>query len=139
MKRFVLFGVATAILCAGLLAVFVGGIFYLTRPVVDSSEQFLALLGEGRIDEAYASTADAFRAQQDEKSFTTAVRQFGLADYSSVVWHSRQIENQDGSVEGTVITKTSATKPVAIRLIWESGRWAVVGVRYGGEELLPRR
>ena len=42
-------------LCVALGAVFVGGIFALTRPVVDASEQFLALLGQGRIADAYES------------------------------------------------------------------------------------
>ena len=39
-------------LCAVLGALFVGWIFALTRPVVDASEQFLALLGQGKIAEA---------------------------------------------------------------------------------------
>src|SRR5947207_9317814 len=83
-------------LCVGLGVLLVGGIFALTRPVVDASEQFLDLLGQGRFAEAYASSADGFRAQQDEASFTGAVKQLGLTDYSSASWHNRQIENWNG-------------------------------------------
>src|SRR5262245_14267630 len=86
--------------CAGLVALLVGGVFALTRPVVDASEQFLVLLGQGRIAEAYASAADSFRAQQDEASFAVAVKQLGLGDFSSVSWHSREIENLTGIAEG---------------------------------------
>src|SRR5438034_9759528 len=92
-------------LCVALGAVFVGGIFALTRPVVDASEQFLALLGQGRFADAYASAAADLRARQDEPSFTAAVQQLGPGDYSSAPWHSRQIENQEGTAEGTVTTK----------------------------------
>src|SRR5262249_49717206 len=123
-------------LCAGLGALFVGGIFALTQPVVDASEQFLALLGQGKIAEAYASAADGFRAQQDEATFTGAVKQLGLTDYSAVSWHNRQVENQEGTAEGTVTTKSGGTKPVSIRLVREGGKWTVVGVRYGGVELV---
>jgi hypothetical protein len=124
-----------AVLFAGVVAVFVGGIFALTRPVVDASEQFLTLLGEGRIGDAYASTADDLRARQDESSFATAVARLGLTDFSSAAWHSRQIENQDGTAEGTVVTKSGEAKPVTVRLVREAGRWSVVGVRYGGIDL----
>lgn len=123
-------------LFAGLGLLVIGGAFALTRPVVDASEQFLALLGEGKFAEAYASAADGFRAQQDEASFTRAVRELGLTDYASVSWHNRQIENKDGTTEGTVTTKGGGTKPVSLRLVWEGGRWAIAAVRYGGIELV---
>jgi hypothetical protein len=123
-------------LCAGVGVLLVGGVFTLTQPVVDASEQFLTLLGRGKIAEAYASAADGFRARQDEASFTGAVKQLGLTDYASAFWHSRQVENQEGTAEGTVTTKSGGTKPVSIRLVRDGGRWAVVGVRYGGVELV---
>jgi hypothetical protein len=121
--------------CAGLGVLFVGGTFALTQPVVDASEEFLALLGQDKIAEAYASAAAGFRAQQDEASFAGAVRQLGLTDCASVSWHSRQVENQEGTAEGTVTTRNGSTKPVSMRLVREGDRWAVVGVRYGGVDL----
>jgi hypothetical protein len=124
---------------AGLVVLLVGGVFALTRPVVDASEQFLALLGQGKIAEAYASTADGFRAQQDAASFAEAVKQLGLADFASVSWHSRQIENQTANADGTVATKSGGTRPVFVRLVREGDRWAVDGLRYGGVELASIR
>jgi hypothetical protein len=122
-------------LAVGLGVVLVRAALAMTQPVVDSSEQFLALLGQGKTAEAYASTADGFRAQQDEASFTAAVKQLGLTDYSTVSWHSRQFENQEGAVEGTLTTKQSGTRPVVVRLVQEGGTWKVLGVRYGGVDL----
>jgi hypothetical protein len=114
----------------------VGGVFELTRPVVDSSEQFLTRVGQGKVAEAYAATADGFRGQLDEAAFAGAVRQLGLSEYATVYWYSRHIENQEGTAEGTVTTKSGGTKPVSIRLVRESGNWKVAGVRYGGVDLV---
>ena len=122
-------------LCVGLAVALVGGLFALTKPVVELSEQFLARIGTGKIGEAYASAGDDLRAQQDEASFTAAVKQLGLTDFASVSWHNRQIENRNGLAEGTVTTRRGGTKPVSVRLAREDGRWAVTGMSYGGAEL----
>src|SRR4051794_28393997 len=91
-------GILGAFVCAGFGILFfggvvgiLGGVFALTQPVVDASDEFLGRLGQGRIAEAYASTADGYRAQQDEPSFTAAVKQLGLTQYSSVSWQNRQL------------------------------------------------
>jgi hypothetical protein len=123
-------------LFASLIVLGVAAIFALTRPVVDASEQFLARLGQGRVAEAYASLADGLRAQQDEATFSGAVKQLGLVDYSSVAWHNREISNQEAIAEGTVTTKNGRTKSVSIQLIREGQEWRVVGVRFGGVELV---
>ncbi len=133
------FGIAGILgigLCAGLGIFLFSGVIAMTQPVVDASEQFLALVGQGKIAEAYASTADRFHAQQDEASFTRAVKQLGLTDYASASWHNREIKNQEGTAEGTVTSKNGGTKPVSIQLVQEGGKWKVVGVRYGGVELV---
>jgi hypothetical protein len=128
-------GVVGIGLCVGLGALLVGSVFALTRPSVEAAERFLALLGEGKATEAYASAADGLRAEQDEASFVGAVRKVGLTDYSSVSWHSRQVGNGEGSVEGTVTTKNGDTRPVSIRLVQQGQQWSVVDVRYGGIDL----
>jgi hypothetical protein len=121
---------------AGLAVALVGGVFALTKPVVESSEQFLAQCGQGKFGDAYASAGGDVRGRLDEAAFTEAAKALGLADFASVSWHNRQIENHSGLAEGTVTTKTGGTKPVTVRLVRENGRWAVVGVRFGGVELI---
>jgi hypothetical protein len=113
-------------LCAGAVVLFVVGILAATKPVVEASEEFLGLLGQGKIAEAYASTASALRAKQDEASFSAAVKQLGLTEYASASWHNRSIVNNDGLAEGTITTKNGSTKPITIRLVNE-GKWKVVG------------
>jgi hypothetical protein len=111
------------------------GVFVLTRPLVDTSEQFLVLLGQGKSAEAYALTASSFRAVRDESSFTRAAQELGLTECSSVSWHNRQIRNQDGLAEGTVRTSNGSSMPVFVQLTRENGKWVIVGLSYGGREL----
>jgi hypothetical protein len=132
-------GILGIAVCAGLGGLFVGAVMALTRPVTDASEQFLALVGHGKFAEAYASTSEGFRAQQDEASFAGAVRQLGLADYASVTWHTRRIQNEVGTAEGTVVTKTGGSRPIAIRLLQEDGKWRIAGVSYAGVDLAEIR
>jgi hypothetical protein len=119
-------------LFVSLVVLAIAGIFVLTRPVVDASEQFLTLVGEGKIAEAYAATADGLRAQQDEASFTRAITQLGLTEYASATWHNREINNHDGMAEGTVHTKDGHDKPIYVQLVHEDGQWRVVGLKFGG-------
>jgi hypothetical protein len=120
---------------AAVVGLFVGGVFALTQPVVDASEQFLDHLGRGQVAAAYADAADGFRAQMDEGAFARAVQTVGLTDYASASWHNRQINNNEGTAEGTVTTKGGDTRPVAVRLVVEGGQWKVVGLRYGGVDV----
>jgi hypothetical protein len=121
--------------CAGLVALVFFGAFGLTRPVVAASDAFLDRLGQGKVAEAYASTAGGLRDQQDEASFGSAVKYVGLADCVSVSWHRRARMNRDGSVEGTVTTRDGKTRAVALRLAEEAGMWKVAAVRCRGIDL----
>jgi hypothetical protein len=132
-------GILGIAVCAGLGVLLVGAIMALTRPITDASEQFLALLGQGKFAEAYASTSEGFRAQQDEASFTAAVEQLGLTDYAAVTWHTRRIDNDAGIAEGTLATKTGGSRPITIRLLQEDGKWRVTGVSYTGVDLAAIR
>jgi hypothetical protein len=126
-------------LCAGLVAVvFFGvlGIFAFTEPVVTASSEFLELLGQGKFAEAYARTGGTLSGKLDEASFTAAVKYVGLTDYASVSWHSRQRVNQEGSVEGMMVTRSG--KPpqrVELKLQEQAGKWQVIGARCNNLDL----
>src|SRR5437588_8667717 len=99
------------VVCGGL----VGGIgFWLsftTRGPAKAADNFLALLKEGQIHEAYVSTASGYQMQQDEKTFAADVQKRGLTDYASSSWPNRQVHNHEGSVEGNITTKQGTTIP----------------------------
>lgn len=125
--------------CGGVIFLFVWSLLRFTQPVVDCSQEFLTLLGQDKIAEAYASTADQYRANQDEASFAAAVKQVGLTDFSSANWNRRGITNNQGHATGTVTTKTGAAKPIAINCLYEDGKWKVSAVQYDGVDLASIR
>jgi hypothetical protein len=52
----------------------------------------------------------------------------GLTEYQSATWTKFNITNDQGTVEGTMTTKTGGTIPLKVTLIKESGTWRVSGV-----------
>lgn len=128
-------GVLMMGMCVGLVGFFVFGLFSLTQPVVNASDEFLALLGDGKIAEAYASTAPEYRARQDKAKFTAAVKAVGLTDVDSVSWTNRKRVNQSGTAGGTVTTKSGAQWPVTLQVQKQSGKWHVTAIEYRGMDL----
>jgi hypothetical protein len=131
-------GVLGAALCGGvafLIYSLVNGIIVMTQPLVDASNGFLDLVGQGKTAEAYASTSSGFRAQQDLATFTADVQNLGITDYASASWSSRNINNNNGTLEGTVKSKKGTTTPATIQLVFEEGTWKVAAVRFGGVDL----
>ena len=134
----VILGVMFPIGCVIAIMVAGGGIFAIfaiTQPVVDASEQFLTLVGQDKTKEAYAFTSDAYRARQDEAAFTAAVKQLELTDFASATWNSRNVNNDQGNVAGTVTTRKNASKPIAVTLVREQGQWKIAELRYAGVDL----
>lgn len=121
--------------CGGLIAAIIYFAFAATKPVVTASDEFLDLLAQGKTAEAYASCASGLHARLDEPSFTEAVKKLGLTEYKESSWNKRNINNDDGMVEGTITKKDGSSTPATIRLVHEGGKWKVSGVRVGGAEL----
>jgi ABC-type transporter MlaC component len=123
------------LLCGGLVTLFVVGVFAATQPVVDASESFLSLVGQGKTADAYAGTAASYQAKQNEASFAAGVKQLGLTEYASASWNKRNIANDTGTTAGTVTLKDGTKKDVAVDLVNENGTWKVSGVTVGGADL----
>ena len=132
-------GVLSVGLCTGIIGVFVYGIFSLTQPVVDASNEFLTLVGQGKIADAYASTTSNYRETQDEESFEFAVKQHGLTKFASASWNNRHIKNNEGTTAGTITSIDGIATPVAMRLFQEDGKWKVASIQVNGVELASVR
>src|SRR5262245_24513409 len=87
--------------CAGL----VWWVFSLTKPAADAGDQFFALLAQGKTHDAYLASSSAWQTREDEEAFTAGLRKLGLTDCASVTWTSRQINNNQATLQGTMTTK----------------------------------
>jgi len=139
MKRTLFVGLGIgALLVVGAVGTIAWAAFALTRPVVEASEQFLALVAENPA-EAYASTSEGLRARMSKENFPSAVEQLALTEYASASWRHREIDNSIATAEGTMITRKGVSTPISIRLIWENDAWKVSGVNSGGMDLFASR
>src|SRR5262249_45110397 len=118
-RLLVLFLILGGLVCAGLLACMAGLpalLLSLTRGPAEAAEQFLDLLKQGQVHEAYLATAAGFRATTSEADFAAKVERLGLTDSPSVSWSTRSIENDEATVAGTLTTRAGAVIPLTVRL-----------------------
>ncbi len=114
--------------CAGLfggLAWFGFGMYKETTAAADS---FLNQIGSGDIKGAYDSSAATLRQEQTLEQFTTTVKTLGLTEYQSAQWTGFNIVNDQGTLQGTMTTKTGTTVPLTVTMIKEGGTWRISGV-----------
>lgn len=128
MKKFLIIVGSIVAGLAVLAGVIVALVFWFTGGAVEASERFLALLAQDKIEEAYQSTATAFRSQQDAASFATTVKAIGLTRYASASWSNREIQNNRATLEGSVTTTDGGTIPLTIQLVSEGDEWKVLGL-----------
>lgn len=128
MKKVLVIVGAVVVGIAVLAAAIVGLVFWATGGAVEAGEEFLALIGQEKIEEAYQSTATAFRSQQDAASFASTVRAIGLTRYESASWAQRQIQNDRATLEGSVRTVDGGTIPLTIELVSEGDAWRVLSL-----------
>jgi len=121
----------------GLAPIFIAVIFFLTQGPVDSAERFLTLLAQGKMQQAYLSTAFTTQQQMDEQTFVREMRRMGLHDNASVSWSSRGISNGRAQLSGTITTKQRTVIPVTIVLIEEADEWKVATIQLH-TEVKPR-
>ena len=120
--------------------------FGLTRGAVKAGNEFLGLIGSGKIAAAYETASPTLKSQQSVGSFEQAVKNLGLTDFASASWSSRETKNDRAHLEGSVTTRSGGKIPLTLELVKESGTWKViylsapqagVSVEQGGKQLPP--
>ena len=118
--------------------------FGLTHGAVKAGNEFLGLIGSGKIATAYDSASATLKSQQSVASFEQAVKNLGLTDLTSASWSSRETKNDRARLEGSVKTRSGGKIPLTMELVKESGTWKViylsapqagVSVEQGGKQL----
>ena len=101
-------------------------VFGLTSGAVRSGEDFLGLIGSGKIAAAYESASPTLKSQQTLESFTQNVKTLGLTDYASASWSNREVKNDRAHLEGSIKTHAGGKIPLDMDLVKESGTWKVI-------------
>lgn len=94
-----------------------------------AARQFFEQLAAGKTQDAYASSAFGFQAQQPLLAFQAAARDMGLVGASSVEVAAPELDGNSAKLDVTVTGKSGARQTLLITLQQESGAWRIFTIR----------
>jgi hypothetical protein len=105
----------------------VGLAFYFTSGMVGVVEKQLDFLRQGDIKAAYGLTSKDFQKATSLERFTAFVKQYpSLSQNQGHTFTTRSIENNIGTVKGTLTAKDGAVTPVEFQLVKEQEKWRIL-------------
>ncbi len=114
----------------GILAVIIMAIglaFYFTAGMVGVVDKQLELLQRGDLKGAYGLTSKDFQKTTSLEQFIAFVKQYpSLSQNQGHTFTTRTIENNIGTVKGTLTAKDGAVTPVEFQLVKEQGEWRIL-------------
>lgn len=118
---------------AALLVLFVGGLVLLvgfsTSDVVKTTEDYLALLKQGKYREAYEASAEGLRRETSFDDFQQVMEAFPiLASHTKYSVGSRNFENDTGEVQGELTDSNGNTAAIEFRLVKDKDTWRVLSL-----------
>lgn len=126
--------IALGLILAGAVA---AGLFLMasqraTSGLVEPVERQLTALKAGDLDAAYAETSSAFRQGTSRDDFQEYVDRFPiLRNAASHTLTNRSVENDIGTVSGSLIAGSGALTPIALQLVKEGEAWKIVNLKLG--------
>ncbi len=112
-----------------LIAIGVFLAFLFTSGVTKEADAFFEKVKAGKIEEAYNSTAEAFRKATSFKEFEYFLNVSGLSDFQKATWTERSVQNNMGKLKGSIEIKGGVVIPLEITFVKESGRWKILGIK----------
>jgi hypothetical protein len=114
------------VVCAvGVIALALGITLRLTAGTSAAADRFFQTVAQGDLEQAYASTAEEFRASTTLEELRAFLEENALIQSESTKWHSRSVSGAAGELEGVVKTKTGGTIPLKVSLVKEKEAWRI--------------
>jgi hypothetical protein len=117
-----------------LLVSVVGGFVYFgysffasLKPIWQSADHFLALVGENKIREAHEELAPAARDRLLVAELEEQMEHAGLTSFASSSWHQVNVMNSRAFLAGTVTLRGGRTVEISMHLVFVDGAWRVSG------------
>lgn len=113
-------------LFAGALLLFV---FWLTAGLPDAADKFLKRIAAKDYEGAMALTTPDFRASTDRAALEAFARSNGLEGYQSASWSSREVNNNVGSLKGSLTVTGGGVIPITISLVKSDDGWRIQNLK----------
>jgi len=115
-----------------IIAVIIGLAFWATSGIVKVAENQLTFLGAGDVQKAYDLTSKDFQAATSMEQFAAFIEQYpSLSKNKSHTFTTREIENNNGYIAGSLTSEDGAVTPIEYQFIKEDGTWKVLGINLG--------
>lgn len=112
------------------VSAFIAIIFYMTAGLVDSVQKQLEALKAGNIDAAYSYTAKDFQKATPIEAFKQFLDQYpSLKNNQSTFFNTRVIENNVGTLQGTLTATDGAQTPIEYILVKEGDTWKILSIK----------
>jgi hypothetical protein len=96
----------------------------------EAAKTFFDQITAGRTEEAYASAAFGFRAQQSRAFFASMLKELGLTAVASVRYEALDAPDaRTAKVRAQITTQTGREVPLVVTLIQEDGAWRVFALK----------
>ena len=103
--------------------------FVATAGPVKTVEKQLSLLSAGDISGAYALSSGEFKNATSLEVFTAFVKQYpSLSKNKSHTFTERSVENNQGTIKGSLTAEDGTVTPIIYNLVKENGEWLILNI-----------
>lgn len=121
-KKAVGCGLVSIIAFVGLI---VGVVFWATGGITETADDFFAATGSGDNELAYSLTSQGFKNSVSKEQLDRIITNSSFDEVTDTSWSSRSIENNEGTLSGTLTTASGGAIPVTVGLVKEGEEWKI--------------
>jgi hypothetical protein len=107
------------------IAAIIGVVFYATSGVTRTADDFFAKARGGDMAAVYAMTSAELRNTADPAKLASFIKANRFDKVAKTSWSSRSIENNIGTLDGSVTLDDGGVIPLHMQLVSEGGAWKV--------------
>lgn len=130
-----LIGCVVVLGCAGCIAFFAaiaGGVWFLVAPVSEAGDNFLIEVKEGDFATAYTMCHSDLKADLASAEDLQGFFAQNAPNITGWNFNSRNLDNNVGSLIGSVELADSSSRRIELYLLKEDGEWKISGINFPG-------
>jgi hypothetical protein len=111
-----------------LLAVLVTVLMYVTSAIVITANDFFNALKEKNYEKAYSYLSEDFKANTSKDQLVEFLHKSALLNFKEISWNHSSISNENGELDGVIVTETGEVAPIEISFIKENNEWKIYSI-----------
>ncbi len=110
------------------IVVAIGAAIFLTGGMVDAADAFFTAVKNKDMAAARSHLSEDFKARTDERALAAFLADASILNFAEANWSDRTIENNRGSLSGSITTDTGGVVPIALTLVKENDAWKIFSI-----------